>query len=284
MIGFGLLLGFKILSAGACPSSEQVERELQDLRGAAPIGSRQALEARVIATDGGVRIVLANATGAHAYEKTIATTEGCASKAKAAALVLAAYEANYEEVALVAAPAPASQSDRAPSATRQVSVGAGLAVEQARLLPSVSFEVGARFVTANASAFSRLRFATANSASIDNGSARWTHLLPSLGVRKTLSLGPSEVGISAEVLLVRTAASGNGFAVNSRATSYVPSIAVGPSLSWKLKDSTAIWVELGLVTKLATQRLVVKDADGASVERAIARNQIWLITGLSFSQ
>ena len=271
-----LLAALPVTGSATCPSAGEVQAELQGLL---PEGTGRAGEqAEVQPAEAGVRIALRSASGAAVGERILSEPGSCAELARAAAVILAAWEAETPSAAHpgelfgmrtttppeswefeLALGAVASWSDAvAPGGWLSVSAG-----PPGRWSGVVSFlGTGSRDIA------------------LGPGQVAWRRWEAGVGPRVRLSRAP-EWAFQAEAVAAGLSLRGQGFDADGTALQLDPGARLSARVAWWWGPA-ALWLQLSLGGWLSSQRADVSGATAASVQ--LPRVEVLVAAGMAYAR
>jgi hypothetical protein len=270
------LTALPVTGDASCPSAGDVQAELLGLLPDGP--SRAGDQAEVRQAEAGVRVALRTASGAQVGERVLSAPGSCSELARAAAVVLAAWESETPSAAHQgelmgmrseppAAPwnfefalgGVASWSDAvAPGGWASVALG-----PPGRWSGVVSFlGTGSRDVA------------------LGPGQVSWRRWELGLGPRVRLTRAP-ELALQAEAVAAGLSLRGQGFDSNDTALQLDPGLRLSARAAWRWGPA-ALWLQLSVGGWLSSQRADLSGVESASVQ--LPRVELLAAAGMAYAR
>ena len=247
-----------VAGASQCPSAIDVASSLEGL--IAPREPGLAADTATLTDDGAsVTVALQRASGEPIGEKRLDAGLSCAQRARAAAVVIAAWEARLaaEAPALAVPPAPpAAVVALAPSAmvlplpedTLELGVSAGGSINGTTLAPTAAVEVAHAFLRGRVVPAVSALFVGSHTMTVTAGAASWRRygLVATVGSRRDWRPLWAEARLGVALTLLDI--SGSLFQTNRSGVTFDPGAEVGARLGlrarqvrWWLDAAIALW-------------------------------------------
>jgi hypothetical protein len=291
----------EVTGSSACPSPAEVAAELQGLIG--PQDPALAADRATVTEDGAsVVVVLRRGSGEPVGEKPLDAGLSCAQRARAAAVIIAAWETRLgvQPTALVVEPT-GSPPEAAPGPTPtviaqpapppmtmpplpgrvEIGVGAGASINGAALAPAATIEAAYVRPYARLVPTVGALFVGGHEMSVGSGSARWRRfgIAAAVGSRRSWSplWAEGRAGIALTVLDI----SGRAFPQNGSGITFDPGVQLGfrGGLTVSRSQWWHWWIDATIAFWPRSQTVYV---DGAPGSATLPRGEALLGLGTSF--
>jgi hypothetical protein len=259
MIFAPLFLSMNIVASGNCPNLDQIKDELARLL-PKQLSSSSEGTVRVEPDTSGMRLSWIDSDGKVTFTRAIPGLGGCEARARAVAVVLAAYETDLSWAPL--APPPVGtlvmpdNKVRLGARTTAIDVGIGTATDRAGVGGIALMEAQVSSADRSFGFLTRVRLSLPRSTSIDEGHANWWRIAPSVGIFEGLQVLPFDFRIHQELALLVTSAHGEDFQRNQIAYSKAIAVAMGAKISWESPSKFRAWIDLSWMATLGRENLV----------------------------